>query len=219
MRPDPGYIIDMKRIALLSVLFLATAIVAGPAPAPAHDIRTGLSGAHARLMDAAADAGVAYPLRNPVIGIWKEERVLALFARDASGSLAWVKSYWCGLGWNPVGHKLREGDGKTPEGEYYICSQNGASQFHKFLGISYPSPADADLGYYAGRIGPSTRQRVKNVRSPNRPPWNTALGGAIGIHGGGGWTDWTLGCIALEDDEVDEIWIATELGSRVYIFP
>src|SRR5512133_1427848 len=57
-----------------------------------------------------------------------------------------VKTYRVGLGANPTGTKLRQGDGRTPEGTFYVCVKNPQSKFHLSLGLSYPTPADATRG-------------------------------------------------------------------------
>lgn len=104
-----------------------------------------------------------------------------------------LKTYKIALGKNPVGHKQQEGDNKTPEGFYVIESRNANSQFHKNLGISYPNASDKK---YAISIG--------------KP-----AGGDIKIHGlrnGKGrrgkfhrWKNWTAGCIAVTNPEMDEL--------------
>lgn len=79
------------------------------------------------------------------------------------------------------GPKLREGDGRTPEGNYVISSRNPASRFFRSLGLSYPNPRDALRGLQAGLIDESAYRRI--VSSPNRPAWDTPLGGFVMIHG------------------------------------
>jgi murein L,D-transpeptidase YafK len=157
---------------------------------------------------------VTYPLERVRIEIHKAARTAILYSADTA-----VRVYGVGLGFDPAGAKTREGDGKTPEGSYYLCSRNPYSRFHRFLGVSYPSPQDAARAYSAGEIDARTTARISRVRSPHRPPWSTPLGGAIGLHGGGSSSDWTLGCIAFEDDDVDEIWVASRSGTRVIIYP
>lgn len=116
-----------------------------------------------------------------------------------------LKSYRVALGSNPVGHKEREGDNKTPEGTYIIDSRKSDSAFHKALHISYPNALDIEK---AKRLGVSP-------------------GGAIMIHGirnGLGWIgnfhryfDWTSGCIAVTDWEIEEIWRVVPDGVSVRI--
>lgn len=128
------------------------------------------------------------------------------------------KTYRVGLGFSPVGAKLREGDGKVPEGEYYVCTKNEQSKFTLFLGLSYPNIEDAKRGLEQGLIGEQEFARIEEaIRERRRPDWETALGGKIGIHGKGSSFDWTAGCIALEDEDIRELWDQVELGDPVMI--
>lgn len=169
---------------------------------------------------ATAEARRRLPQRPPVPGervvlIRKADRVLALY-RD--GHLAAV--YPVALGLRNQGHKEREGDGRTPEGTYYICTRNENSGFHLFLGLSYPSDTDAEAGYQAGRVTKAQRDAiVAAVRARQRPPWDTPLGGEVGIHGGGTGIDWTAGCVAMENQAVEELWAVLKLGDPVVIQP
>lgn len=118
-----------------------------------------------------------------------------------------IRSYRVALGRNPVGLKQRQGDGKTPEGAYVISGRNTASAFHRSLGISYPNAAD--------------RARARRLR--------VNPGGSIMIHGlpkGQGYigaahrlTDWTEGCIAVTNAEIEEIWRLVPNGTPVQINP
>jgi murein L,D-transpeptidase YafK len=118
-----------------------------------------------------------------------------------------VKSYKVALGGNPKGAKDRQGDHKTPEGLYSVDSKNPNSQFHKALHVSYPSPADRE---HAKKLGVSP-------------------GGDVEIHGLGakwGWIgdghrvrDWTDGCIAVTNEEIDEIYTLIKVGTPVEIRP
>ncbi len=150
-----------------------------------------------------------------VVVIRKAERALGLYI---DGRLA--RAYSIGLGPRAEGHKQREGDRRTPEGEYYVCSRNPRSRFHLFLGISYPNERDAAQTLSAGRI---TQQQhdaiVEAVARRQQPPWDTPLGGEIGLHGGGAGADWTLGCIALENEAIEDLWDTLRLGDAVLIEP
>ena len=118
-----------------------------------------------------------------------------------------LKTYKVALGSVPVGPKRVEGDHKTPEGDYRIDAKNSHSQFHLSLHISYPSAAD--------------QQRARSLGS--RP------GGAIMIHGLARpfaylgplhrQTDWTDGCVAVTNAEIDEIWKLVPVGTKVEIRP
>jgi len=132
----------------------------------------------------------------------KSARKLSVLANGKT-----LKSYRVALGRNPVGAKEQEGDAKTPEGVYSIDGRNPQSSFHLALHISYPS--DADKG----------RAAEDGVNA----------GFDIMIHGirnGRGWmgafhrlSDWTAGCIALTDEEIEELWRVTPDGTMVEIRP
>lgn len=115
-----------------------------------------------------------------------------------------LKTYDIALGGNPVGHKQFEGDRKTPEGVYYIDRQNPRSQFHLSLGMSYPNQADRAF-----------------ARSQGKSP-----GGDIFIHGLPNIgknrprpKDWTDGCIAVTDKEIEEIYAMVKPGTLIAVFP
>jgi murein L,D-transpeptidase YafK len=136
------------------------------------------------------------------IKIFKHQRTLQVY-RDKH----LVKSYKIALGFCPIGHKVQEGDGKTPQGIYTITFKNTKSRYHRSLKISYPSKKDSD------------HAKKKGV-SP---------GGDIMIHGLGKWFahlgkkhtlhDWTLGCVAITNEEIDELFNATKVGTTVEIVP
>lgn len=117
------------------------------------------------------------------------------------------------------GDKQVVGDGKTPEGVFVIVDK-APSQFHKWLGLNYPNLEDAWRGRREGKITwlEFWRLRVENLNG-RYPYANSSLGGAIGIHGGGNRADWTLGCIALNNSDVDFLYDRLPLGTVVEIFP
>jgi hypothetical protein len=116
--------------------------------------------------------------------------------------------YAISLGFAPSEHKLREGDGRTPEGEYLITWKY-ASQFHRSLQVAYPNATDAVHGLADGRI--TQRQHdaiISAVNSCRTPPQNTPMGSHIQVHGAGGGEehgDWTLGCVALDNDVIETV--------------
>lgn len=147
--------------------------------------------------------------------IQKSDRALGLYV---DGQL--VGAYRIGLGGNPEGHKGREGDGRTPEGTYFICTRNAQSRFHLFLGISYPGPDDAARAAADNMITPDqSRAIIEAGRDSRQPPWDTPLGGEVGLHGGGGGWDWTLGCIAMDDEAIESLWDVLKIGDPVLILP
>ena len=123
-----------------------------------------------------------------------------------------------GLGSAPVGRKSRRGDRKTPEGTYYITHKNAKSQFYLSLGISYPNADDAKAGAESGLITPAQYAAIEGAdRDRQRPPQNTPLGGDIFIHGRGAQSDWTWGCIALDDEDMKFLFEHARVGDKVSI--
>jgi murein L,D-transpeptidase YafK len=154
-------------------------------------------------------------LDQPRLVVRKEARVLELY----DGSRL-VKTYSVVLGFAPEGDKEKEGDGKTPEGEFYVFTKNAKSQFHLSLGISYPAKDDAIRGLQSGVISKTEHDDIaKAIDSRKMPPQKTALGGEIYIHGGGTASDWTWGCVAMNNQEIEELFEAVPVGTRVEIRP
>ena len=132
----------------------------------------------------------------------KSKRELLLYRSEKV-----IRAYKIALGKNPVGPKLGKGDSKTPEGSYTISGRNAASAYHRSLRVSYPNSAD----------------RVRSRRQGLDP------GGDIMIHGlpnGQGFVgpahrliDWTDGCIAVTDAEIEEIWHLVQDGTPIQINP
>lgn len=127
-----------------------------------------------------------------------------------------LKSYLVELGSSPVGDKRAQGDRRTPEGDLFVCAVHRASQFTRFFGLSYPTPAAATAGIVAGRVKAAVEREVKEAyrRRDRCPPQETALGGAVGIHGKAEWqrtpqgfalVDWTWGCVAVRDADILEL--------------
>jgi hypothetical protein len=165
------------------------------------------------LPEACRASGVAYPPPEPRVLIRKEARALGLY----SGATL-VKEYRVALGPDPLPDKEREGDGRTPLGEFYLCTRLERSRFHRFLGLSYPAPEDALRGLDSRLVNRFQYRAILAAHARKRlPPWNTPLGGAIGIHGGGSGSDWTAGCIALEDGDIEELFQVLPLGAPVHI--
>lgn len=151
-------------------------------------------------LGAAAPARAAYvqtmaPRANHIV-VSKTNRVMALMSGAET-----LKRYRVHLGFQPLGHKTQSGDGRTPEGRYYIDRRNARSDFYLSLGISYPNAIDL------------ARARSLGVRP----------GGDIMIHGGPRRVedrrkkDWTAGCIAVSDEEIEEIWSMVPTGIPITI--
>jgi murein L,D-transpeptidase YafK len=169
--------------------------------------------ARQRIETAARAAGLSLPLPSPEIRVRKHAHTVELWAAGRR-----VAAYPAGLGHRGLADKAMEGDHLTPEGEFRICSRNERSAFHLFLGISYPGPAAALRGLREGRITTAEQRAILRAeRMRTCPPWNTALGGTVGLHGGGSGSDWTWGCIALENGAIEELWLVCPLGTPVRI--
>lgn len=142
-----------------------------------------------------------------------------------------IKSYLVDLGEAPEGAKTVQGDRKTPEGDYFLCTVNKQSQFTRFLGIGYPTVAEAEVARKAGLIDESTLRATRAAwKAKDRcPPQQTKLGGWVGIHGKGDWArsatgftvvDWTWGCVGLRDADVLELFTGfAAVGQRIRIEP
>ncbi len=155
------------------------------------------------------------PIADPRIVVHKAKRELQLFSKGVL-----VRTYRVGLGFNPVDDKTREGDGCTPEGEFYIFTKNPRSNYYLSLGISYPNSEDAARGLRDGLITQAQHnQIVAAIRKKKAPPQNTPLGGLIYIHGHGSTSDWTLGCVAVENQAIKELFAAVQVGTPVVIKP
>lgn len=136
------------------------------------------------------------------IAVFKSKREMHVYSE---GKL--LKKYTVSLGKEPIGAKQFEGDFKTPEGVYTINERNPNSGYHKNLGVSYPSEKDLSHALKLGK----------------------PVGGDIKIHGirnGGGaigkfhrWRDWTAGCIAVTNSEIDELYAAVIPNATITIYP
>ncbi len=152
---------------------------------------------------------------RPHAVILKSRRTLYLF--EGNRLLA---SYPVALGSNPVGQKSRAADGRTPVGVFRVCTMSSNSPYHRFIGLSYPDLPAAERGLRDGLITYGEYAGIRRALSENRPPsWHTALGGGIGLHGGGTNGDWTAGCIALNNGHIEELFDVLRVGDRVEILP
>jgi murein L,D-transpeptidase YafK len=134
--------------------------------------------------------------------VYKSKRQMLAYS---NGQL--VKTYTISLGRQPIGDKEFEGDKKTPEGLYFINDKNSNSGYHKNLGISYPDKDDFEN---AKRLGKPTGGDVKIHGLRNKTSFISKF------HR---WFDWTLGCIAVTDEEIDELYNAVKIGTQIEIKP
>lgn len=146
----------------------------------------------------AVNAQTAPPVMADMVVVYKSARTMQLFNNNVM-----LRSYSVDLGFAPDGDKLREGDGRTPEGTYIINRRNPNSSYHLSLGISYPNVDD-----------------FAAARAQGYHP-----GGDIFIHGGPilprdrNKPDWTAGCISVTNREIEEIWTLVADGTFIVIVP
>jgi murein L,D-transpeptidase YafK len=161
-----------------------------------------------------ADSATLGDLRRPTILVEKSKKLLTVFD---DGQV--VKRYPAAVGGN-VGDKEREGDKRTPEGEFYVCIKKPTTKYVRALGLSYPDIEDAQRGLRQGLIGQGDYDRIAwAIRNRRQPPWETKLGGAILIHGDRRGGRDTQGCVALEDKDILELYPKIPMGTRVIIRP
>lgn len=161
---------------------------------------------------------------EPAIVIWKSHYSLTLYKGDIP-----IKTYPAVFGRGFAdGDKERSGDRRTPEGDFYICTMNHSKRFYKFMGLSYPGLKHAERGFRKGLISVKEYSEIQRAAQEGRqPPWETRLGGAVGIHGRlqgdraalTAKDNWTDGCIALANADVDELFSIISVGTPVTILP
>lgn len=136
------------------------------------------------------------------IVVVKQKREMYVFQKHTL-----LKTYKIALGRNPIGHKQVQGDNRTPEGLYHIYGKNANSSCHKNLGISYPNESDRQN---AKRLGKSPGGDIKIHGLPNSQGYIGSLHTA---------KDWTYGCIAVTDEEIDELFTHISVGTPINILP
>jgi murein L,D-transpeptidase YafK len=137
-----------------------------------------------------------------LIVVHKAKRVMTLYAKRKP-----IKTYRIMLGGNPIGHKEQEGDSRTPEGRYVIDAKNPQSSFHLSLHISYPDRRDRAAARRKG-VSPGGAIMIHGT------PEGLASLNALGI-----LRDWTAGCIAVTNAEIEEIYRLVPIGTRIVIKP
>ena len=150
------------------------------------------------------DAQLPSVVRNSIdlVVVYKGDRLLQLKSKGRV-----VRSYEIALGAQPEGHKLSEGDNRTPEGVYTLDWRNAHSQFYRSIHISYPREDDQAAAHRRGMSpgglimihGLPNGRQADDMNHPNN--------------------DWTNGCVAVTNDEIDEIWSLVEDGTTIIIFP
>jgi|GEM_PF-1438198 len=220
MNPPEAGLFDLPKIAASEIENKtdAGADVKPVSTSPPPPVKSPLSDEAPRLKPAPVDSKdlPLGPLISPSILVEKSALRLTVFDGDAG-----VKSYRIAAG-AVLGDKQCEGDRKTPEGDFYICirKEKGQTSYTRSMGLSYPNLEDAARGRRDGLITAaqyySIAQAIKNNR---KPPWQTKLGGAIMIHGKREKRTGTLGCIALDDDDIVELYNRLPLNTPVRIIP
>jgi murein L,D-transpeptidase YafK len=200
------------------LLALALAVAAcAPAPVPAPPARAPV----VRPPEPVPPAGPPCP-RIARIEIDKGDRRLRALCEGGA-----VVEMIAAVSRRDLAPKRLGGDRRTPEGLYRVVAPARDSRFHRFVPIDYPSAADAERALATGEISRGDRDRILDAhRRGDPPPVDTPLGGEIGLHGEGedwrGWTedtDWTLGCVAVRDEQIDFIAARVVPGTPVEIRP
>jgi murein L,D-transpeptidase YafK len=138
----------------------------------------------------------------------KKDRIMEIRLRDKA-----VKSYRVCLGFQPEGDKMQEGDGATPEGHFQIKAKYPHKSWNKFMWIDYPSA--------------TSWKRFKDRKAQKTIPESARIGGEIGIHGTPKDADylieqkidWTLGCISLTNQDIDDFYPFVKVGTKLEIVP
>ncbi|GBD27501.1 hypothetical protein HRbin30_02851 [bacterium HR30] len=147
----------------------------------------------------------------------KRARVMHLWQQDQL-----LRTFRVALGKQPNGTKQYRGDRRTPVGRYYIGDKRPSRRFHKFLALTYPNLSDAERGLSQNLIDQELWADILFAHLERTlPPQNTLLGGGVGIHGYGGRIelpiDWTEGCIAVSDQDIDYLYEILPVGTPVDI--
>ncbi len=176
----------------------------------------------------ALERGIPLPIPDPRILIHKSAFSLYYYSGDVR-----LKTYPMAVGkYAFEGPKFQEGDGRTPEGEYFVCRKLTQSSLAnpllgtRWMHISYPNERDAEVGFNIGLITEGEMVAIKSASQNGvMPPQATALGGGIGIHGGyfddlaKSTKTWTGGCIGMRNRDIEEIYTHSPIGTPVSIVP
>jgi murein L,D-transpeptidase YafK len=159
------------------------------------------------------DARAAGPA---VMVVSKSERWLGLYrAGELVPEACWPVAFAPGA---PQGTKRRRGDLATPEG-WYRTTDKPWSSFPGAIAVHYPNALDAAWGLREGLLSRAQHEAIKAaVARGALPDQGTAMGGEILVHGGGSSRDWTLGCVALEDEDLGALRAALPAGMRAWIW-
>jgi len=137
-----------------------------------------------------------------------------------------IETFEIDVGYNTFADKKKRGSPnerdhwRTPEGTFYVVDKNPQSEFYKALLLNYPTAADAERGLKQGLISRDQYEAIVQAQKQRRqPPMGTKLGGWIEIHGEGtgGATNWTQGCVAVQNQVMNKLWVDVQVGTPVLI--
>jgi murein L,D-transpeptidase YafK len=166
---------------------------------------------------------------DTILVAWKSKYRIRLYHHGQA-----IKTWIIGLGQEPIGHKQKQGDNRTPEGDYRIIQKSKgpfAGDYAHYLGvawmrINYPNNADAANGFKKGLITEKQRDAIyASNKKGTEPLKTTALGGGIGIHGWyGAWPgndkqNLTWGCVSVQNTELEDLYKRVNLQTRIVIYP
>lgn len=198
----------------MGVHFSSTAAIVGPS-GNNKIITQGGPGAKKEAIDSktGSDYGVGLT-KDPATRIYisKNKKVLVLYQNNKE-----VNRWDCEMGRNTLsGDKIARGDSITPTGTFYICTRNAQSSYYLSLGLSYPSIDDAKGGLERGVITQMEHDAIVDaIQQRICPPWDTALGGTIMIHGNYQKGIGTSGCVTVPNEVMDILWQYGQMGVRV----
>jgi len=188
---------------------------------PLYVTQFGVRWSHVRTMDGANGLVRTTQISDVWIRVSKKEQTLYLYR----GSRLMAR-YPTDLGYNFFADKERQGSAaepdhwRTPEGEFFVVSKNPKSEYYRALVLNYPNGEDAQRGRDRGLISQAEFDAiVRAERFFEKPPMDTDLGGYIEIHGNGTGqrSNWTHGCIAVQNDDMDRLWDLVVVGTPVLI--
>lgn len=170
-------------------------------------------GAHGLMRaDLLSNVWIRISKRTQTVLVYRGDELIYRFAAD--------------LGYNFYSDKERRGSSaepdhwRTPEGEFFVVAKNPRSQFYKALVLNYPNAEDAERGFRDGLISQAEYDAIRNAEEQYAmPPMFTALGGYIELHGDGTGkrNNWTQGCVAIPNTQMDIIWDLVSVGTPVLI--
>ena len=179
-------------------------------------------------------SNVEAAVRPDLQALTTQQKIVVLVEKSANKMTVFyqgkpLNSFLCVSGVNPQGDKQKQGDNRTPEGQFFITEKERLNDHpylgRKWLGLSYPTPVHAQKGLENNLISSDQYNDIVQANIQTIiPPQNTALGGWIGIHGGREDltkknVNWTEGCIALQDADLEVLYDMVQYGTPVIIVP